>query len=296
MLFIHPNQPINKKCTLNKKLRHWWLAHPQFCRGLIWHDLLGVLDGSYVAMSKTGLGLKGNDGNRNIYGSVVFDGIASRVKLNPYISNNTLSNTRFGFTIFIVLKLNINQIQRNIWTKCTSGTIFGWSIGIDDTSSNKFKFVTGNGASMDTLVSRSSIPINTWSTVAFACDGGNGANANKKYIYINGKLDKDSPFNQPLIYSGSSPSSIGFWEAGNAQFFNGAIASLMFYDRFLSTDEIYLLHQSYKKGFTPQLNILKPYIFNTNLNSAQSSVSQYVRRDFGGDLRGVYRGAARGVV
>lgn len=298
MILLNPANPINKKHSLNKNLVAWWLAHPQFSRGNKIRDLMWRLDADIVSYN-VGTYWSGNQKSPGVYGAWNFNGISGYAKLNNYISANLLrpkQGFNEGFSIFAVIKPYSLQVQRTIFGHCSGGTIFGWSFGIDDTTLNKIKFSHGNGASTATTISNTALVKNTWSTVGLTFYFTQNASGYLKKIYINGVKDTVQYTPVSLQYSGSV-SSIGRWEGGAAQYFNGGISSLMFYNSLLDDNRIRLLHNQARNGYIGQLNFIKPATGITGYVVGNTNILQAYRRiDFGGDFRGVYRGAARGVV
>lgn len=300
MQLINPNQPINKKHKLNRGLMNWWLAHPQFCRGNQWKDLTGRLNGQQIRMynpnTTVKAGFVGAQGNPGGYGSMMFDGFASYVNLDR---SQSLSLEIRSFTVFMVIKPNLFQNTRTIFGRASGGgSITGWSVGIDDTVNNKLKFFIGGSGQNNTLTSRSSIPVQQWTTCSFVGDriGPDPVNFGSRSIYINGILDQKAN-NTFLMSFATQFSSIGRWEGGQAQYFNGAIASLMFYNRVLSDSENKMLHYQAKDGYIGQLNFLRTnnYIggISTNIDNI---INIYNRKDYHGIERGVGRGVGRGVI
>lgn len=292
MIMLNPNRPINWKHKLNKGLVCWWLGMPNYHKGNIWKDLCGRLHGT-LNLLDPGSSWVGSQGGQGVYGALRFNGDTNRyVNLHKFKSS-VLELSNPGITIFVVLKLNSNQISRQILVKATTGgSPFGFGFGIDDSTTNKIKWYTGNGATGNNIISKSALISNYWYTVCVTAPF-----YGLKTIYINGEFDNSFLANSyPLTYSagGGSLGAIGSYIAAGTQFINADIASLMFYNRPLSNNEIKLLHLSSKKGYKDQLNFIKPLGF-TQGNSSSIILPQYIRKEFRGIARGIGRGIGRGI-
>lgn len=294
MIMLNPNRPINWKHKLNKNLVCWWLGMPNYNKSNTWKDLCGRLHGT-LNLLDPGPSWVGSQGGQGVYGALRFNGNTNRYVGLDKFKSSVLEVSSPGITIFTVLKLNSNQVSREILVKAgTGGAPTGFGFGIDDSTTNKIKWYTGNGSTGNNLVSRSALTSNYWYSVCVT-----SYNLGIKEIYINGEFDNSILANGYSISygaAGGSLGAIGSYIAGGSQFINADIASLMFYNRPLSSNEIKLLHLSSKLGYLKQLNFVTPFRSTSNISTSIIVPGGYQRKEFRGIEKGIYRGVGRGIM
>ena len=150
-------------------------------------------------------------------GSIVFDGVDDYVNINSF--SNILSNTAYTKTAWFY----ISSYQYNIISGGDSAQHAFWLAGTN-------KLHAGHNGSWSTVVSTTSLALNTWYFGAVTFSTADGWK-----LYVNGIQESTSA--STTTFNGIGGTLIGAYNLG-ANLFNGRIALAQIYNRTLTAAEI----------------------------------------------------------
>jgi hypothetical protein len=161
-------------------------------------------------------------------GSIVFDGVDDYVNVNSF-ANILPSNAYTKISWFY-----INSYLYNIISGGSSAQHAFWLAGTN-------KLNAGHNGNWSTVVSTTSLALNTWYFGAVTFNTTNGW-----VLYVNGIQESTSV--STTTFSGTGGVLIGAYELG-ANVFNGRISNALIYNRSLSASEILQNYNAQKSRF-----------------------------------------------
>ena len=181
-------------------------------------------------------------------GSIVFNGSTHYVDISTL---KLFTTTTFSLGFWI----KVSSFSSTVCSGVVSNqlyTIFG-TTSLYQTYTNTFSTCIQTGATANTVgtIQQSGFSVNTWYYYFTVYDGTQSTNATKLQLYLNA-------VSYSLAYDGTVPSvpynnntatRIGYGLNANYQYFNGNIASVIYYNRALTATEILQNYNATKSRF-----------------------------------------------